>query len=430
MKTKMILILEDDVIFSRSISNWLNKKGIGCRCVTALSAARKALLGEDFDLVLADLRLPDGDSTTLLEWMKESSCWVPFLIMTNYGQVENAVEAMRLGAVNYLCKPVRPDKLLESIAEIFKRTEYNGHEFYHAESPKALETYRQVRLVAVSEISILLRGASGTGKEHIAREIHARSHRKNGPFIPVDCGSIPEELAASEFFGHRKGAFTGADKDKTGIFQSADGGTLFLDEIGNLSYKTQMLLLRALQEKCYRPVGATRERSFDIRLVAATNENLEKAIVGGCFREDLFHRLNEFTVRIPPLVECPEDILPLANFFLERLSKEEKKTFLGFDRLAENTLCQYSWPGNIRELRNVVRRAVLLAQEQWITAMDLNLDFSLDREETVIFSGEEKERRLLLQVLEQTGNNRVKTAKILNISRPTLYEKLRKYGII
>lgn len=427
---KTILVIEDDVIFSRSICNWLSKNDMITKSVTMLSAARKHLATKEFDLILADLRLPDGNSTELLRWMHEKNLAVPFLIMTNYGQVENAVEAMQLGAVNYLCKPVRPEKLLDTINKVFSHMKHDMNEFYRGESDKAREMYRQIGLVAAPEISVLLRGASGTGKEHIARELHEQSRRKNKLYITVDCGSILEELAASEFFGHRKGVFTGADSDKTGLFQEADSGTLFLDEIGNLSYKTQMLLLRALQEKRYKPVGSTKERCFDIRLLAATNENLEKAISEGRFREDLFHRLNEFTIWVPRLSECHEDILPLAKFFLKRFSKEYRLAVQGFDRLAVATMEQYGWPGNIRELKNCVRRAMLLAGGGWITATDLNLDPTLKLEENVVLTGKERERQLLLQILERTGNNRARTARELNMSRTTLYEKLKRYGII
>ena len=427
---RTILIIEDDIIFSRSISNWLKKKNMETECVAHLSSARRKLSSGEYDLVLADLRLPDGNSTELLRWIHEKHLNIPFLIMINYGQVENAVEAMQLGAANYLCKPIQPDRLLESIGKVFSRIKHDINEFYRGESDKAREMYRQISLVAASDISVLLRGASGTGKEHIAREMHEQSRRKYKPYVTVDCGAIPEELAASEFFGHRKGSFTGADSDKPGLFQEADGGTLFLDEIGNLSYKTQMLLLRALQEKCYKQVGSTKERRFDIRLLAATNENLEKAITEGRFREDLFHRLNEFTIRVPLLSECPEDILPMAKFFLERFSKEHRVSLQGFDCLAIAAMREYGWPGNIRELRNTVRSAMLLATNGWITAGNLKLDLSVRPEENVILSEDEKERQLLVKMLEQTGNNRSKTAKLLNMSRTTLYEKLKRYGII
>lgn len=425
-----ILIIEDDVVFGRSMGNWLKKNHMDSVCITRLSVARKELLSKEYDLVLADLRLPDGNSTELLRWMNEERLVVPFLILTSYGQVENAVEAMQLGAFHYLCKPVHPDILLETIDKVFVHVKHDVNEFYRGESDKAREMYRQIGLVALPDISVLIRGASGTGKEHIARELHEQSRRRNKPYVPVDCGAISEELAASEFFGHRKGSFTGATSDKTGLFQEADGGTLFLDEIGNLSTKTQMLLLRALQEKRYKPVGSTKERCFDIRLLAATNENLEKAIHERRFREDLFHRLNEFTIEVPLLSECRDDILPLAGFFLERFTKEYRLPTKSFDQSSVDSMRQYHWPGNIRELKNAVRRALLLSGDGSITAKHLNLNSRMESDDQSVLTNEEKERKLLLEMLEKTGNNRTKTAKMLDMSRTALYEKLRKYGII
>ena len=427
---KSILIIEDDIIFSRTIGNWLVKQGMRVESVTKLSDAKKSVREKEYDLILADLRLPDGNSTLFLEWLNDENYTIPFRIMTNYGQVENAVQAMQLGAVNYLCKPIRPDKLSEAIFNVLSKS-HEENEFYRGESPQALELYKKLKLVALSDYSILIRGASGVGKEHVAREIHDQSHRHSKPYITVDCGAIPEELAASEFFGHRKGAYTGAESDTPGLFRAADGGTLFLDEIGNLSYKTQTLLLRALQEKTYKPLGSTHEYAFNIRLIAATNENLEKAIKEGRFREDLFYRLNEFTLTLPRLSECKEDILPMANFFLRRASEKLKRHFQGFDRLAETALEQYPWFGNIRELKNTINCAALIAESQWITVKDLSLDLSIETEEEPEDATEqEKEKVILLQTLERTGNNRSKAAKMLKLSRTTFYEKLRKYHII
>lgn len=427
---KSILIIEDDIIFSRTIGNWLVKQGMRVESVTKLSDAKKSIREKEYDLILADLRLPDGNSTLFLEWLNDENYTIPFLIMTNYGQVENAVQAMQLGAVNYLCKPIRPDKLSEAISNVLSKSR-EENEFYRGESPQALELYKKLKLVALSDYSILIRGASGVGKEHVAREIHDQSHRHSKPYITVDCGAIPEELAASEFFGHRKGAYTGAESDTPGLFRAADGGTLFLDEIGNLSYKTQTLLLRALQEKTYKPLGSTHEYAFNVRFIAATNENLEKAIKEGRFREDLFYRLNEFTLTLPRLSECKEDILPMANFFLRRASEKLKRHFQGFDRLAETALEQYPWFGNIRELKNTINRAALIAERQWITVKDLSLDLSIETEEEPEDAAEqEKEKVILLQTLERTGNNRSRAAKMLKLSRTTFYEKLRKYHII
>ena len=425
---KNILIIEDDVVFSSSISNWLKKKGMATGHVSTLSAARKELQVKKFDLVLADLRLPDGSSMELLKWMKGKYYSIPFLIMTSYGQVENAVEAMQLGASNYLCKPVQPDRLWEVIEKEFSRPQHGSTEFYRGESEKAREMYRLIGPVARSDMSVLLRGASGTGKEHIAAEIHEWSLRRHKPFVAVDCGAVSDDLVRSEFFGYCKGAFTGADSDKAGLFQAAEGGTLFLDEIGNLAPVNQMKLLRALQEKRYLPVGTVRERPFDIRLIAATNADLEKAIAEGSFREDLYHRLNEFTIRVPLLSECGEDILPLAEFFLKQFSARYGKPVQGFDREAAAVLRQYGWPGNIRELKNTVRRAVVFAGEGRISAQELNLDQGMKLGNMIVCP--EKEEQQILRILGQTGNNRTLTARVLGISRTALYYKLRKYGIV
>ena len=265
-------------------------------------------------------------------------------------------------------------------------------------------------------------------KEHIAAEIHERSLRRHKPFVAVDCGAVSDDLVRSEFFGYCKGAFTGADSDKAGLFQAAEGGTLFLDEIGNLAPVNQMKLLRALQEKRYLPVGTVRERAFDIRLIAATNADLEKAVAEGSFREDLYHRLNEFTIRVPLLSECGEDILPLAEFFLKQFSARYGKSVQGFDREAAAMLRQYGWPGNIRELKNTVRRAVVFAGEGRISAQELNLDQGMKLGNMIVCP--EKEEQQILRILGQTGNNRTLTARVLGISRTALYYKLRKYGIV
>ena len=282
-------------------------------------------------------------------------------------------------------------------------------------------------------MSVLINGASGTGKEYVAHRIHQLSKRNDKPFIAVDCGSIPKELAASEFFGHVKGSFTGALNDKTGAFVEANGGTLFLDEIGNLSYEVQIQLLRALQERRIRPVGSNKEIEVDVRLVSATNENLQQAIEKGNFREDLYHRINEFTLRMPALKERQEDILLFANFFLDQANRELDRQLIGFDAAASQALQTYSWPGNLRQLKNIVKRATLLAQSNFITLAELGYELQEPvmsaSPQTFSLHDEAAEKKRILEALKQTGNNKSKAAILLGIDRKTLYNKLKLYDI-
>ena len=321
-----VLIVEDDRVYARATTNWLVKNGINARYVLSVDNAKEFLDNHDVDLVLSDFRLDNGNGMELLEWMNTHGYRIPFLIMTGYGDIPGAVEAVKKGAVDYLPKPVQTEKVLGIIRKALERKRRDGNtkqRFYTSKSPLALRLQEHIRLVApVDTLAVLIRGASGTGKEYVARQIHVLSGRSDASFIAVDCGVLPKELAASELFGHVKGAFTGATENKTGMFAAANHGTLFLDEVGNLNAEVQRALLRALQEKRYRPVGGKEEIQTDIRLVAATNEDLEKAIAEGRFREDLFHRLNEFPLHVPLLAECIEDIIPLAEFMLDAANQE------------------------------------------------------------------------------------------------------------
>ena len=350
-----VLIVEVDRVYARATTNWLVKNGINARYVLSVDAAKDFLNNYDVDLVLSNICLNNGNGMELLDWMNIHGYRIPFLIMTGYGDIPGAVEAVKKGAVDYLPKPVQTEKVLDIIRKALERKRGNSNtkqKFYTSKSPLALRLQEHIRLVApVDTLAVLIRGASGTGKEYVARQIHALSGRADAPFIAVDCGVLPKELAASELFGYVKGTFTGATENKTGMFAAADHGTLFLDEVGNLNAEVQRALLRALQEKCYRPVGGKEEIQTDIRLVAATNENLEKAIAEGRFREDLFHRLNEFPLHVPLLAECIEDIIPLAEFMLDAANRELGRSVKGFDREVQKRLKAYSWPGNIRELR-------------------------------------------------------------------------------
>lgn len=389
-----VLIVEVDRVYARATTNWLVKNGINARYVLSVDAAKDFLNNYDVDLVLSNICLNNGNGMELLDWMNIHGYRIPFLIMTGYGDIPGAVEAVKKGAVDYLPKPVQTEKVLDIIRKALERKRGNSNtkqKFYTSKSPLALRLQEHIRLVApVDTLAVLIRGASGTGKEYVARQIHALSGRADAPFIAVDCGVLPKELAASELFGYVKGTFTGATENKTGMFAAANHGTLFLDEVGNLNAEVQRALLRALQEKRYRPVGGKEEIQTDIRLVAATNENLEKAIAEGRFREDLFHRLNEFPLHVPLLAECIEDIIPLAEFMLDAANRELGRSVKGFDREVQKRLKAYSWPGNIRELRMVVRRATLLAKDDWITTGEIDLsdkgrqleEYSLNDERT------------------------------------------------
>ena len=428
-----VLIVEVDRVYERATTNWLVKNGINARYVLSVDSAKEFLDNHDVDLVLSDFRLDNGNGMELLEWMNTHGYRIPFLIMTGYGDIPGAVEAIKKGAVDYLPKPVQTEKVLDIIRKALERKRGNSNtkqKFYTSKSPLALRLQEHIRLVApMDTLAVLIRGASGTGKEYVARQIHALSGRADAPFIAVDCGVLPKELAASELFGHVKGAFTGATENKTGMFAAANHGTLFLDEVGNLNAEVQRALLRALQEKCYRPVGGKEEIQTDIRLVAATNEDLEKAIAEGRFREDLFHRLNEFPLHVPLLAECIEDIIPLAEFMLDAANRELGRSVKGFDREVQKRLKSYSWPGNIRELRMVVRRATLLAKDDWITTGEIDLSDKGRQLEEYSLNDERTERATILKALEATGNDRKAAARLLGISRSTLYLKLRKYRL-
>ena len=442
--TKAILIIEDDITFGMMLKTWLEKKGFQVSSVSNIARAQKQIDLQNVDLILSDLRLPDHDGIYLLEWMIEKKVKTPLIIMTGYADIQSAVQAIKLGAKDYIAKPVNPEELLRKINEALLNKDIptelpptppsdtkNKQNFLEGESDAAKQLYNYVSLVAPTNMSVLIIGASGTGKEYVAQRIHQLSKRSQGPFIAIDCGAIPKELAASEFFGHIKGSFTGAIADKDGAFVAANGGTLFLDEIGNLSYETQVQLLRALQERKIRPMGSNEEITVDIRLVAATNENLEEAIEKGNFREDLFHRINEFTLRIPNLKDRKEDILLFANFFLDRANKELNKQLIGFDAKASSTLQDYHWPGNLRQMKNVIKRATLLAQGNFITPAELASELSETSTSvpTLSLRNEDNEKERILEALRQSSNNKSKAAQMLGIDRKTLYNKLKLYDI-
>lgn len=451
---RSILIVEDDITYSMMLKTWLGKKGFQVTSVSNIARAQKQLETESIDLILSDLRLPDKDGIYLLQWLDMKGIDIPLIIMTGYADIQSAVQAIKLGASDYVSKPVNPDELLKKIKEAMQKASDSQHpkanteaaiapkiasekqkgyfsppDYLEGESDAAKELYNYVRLVAPTNMSVLINGASGTGKEYVAQRIHQLSKRANQPFIAIDCGAIPKELAASELFGHVKGAFTGALTDKTGAFVAANGGTLFLDEIGNLSYEIQVQLLRALQERKVRPVGSNAEISLDIRLISATNEVLEEAISKGEFREDLFHRINEFTLYIPLLKDRKEDILLFANLFLDQANNELDKQLVGFDATASKMLLTYHWPGNLRQMRNIIRRATLLATGKFITSNEFTaLEENISSLNMNLYN-EDAEKQQIMEALQQTGNNKSRAAQLLGIDRKTLYNKLKLYQI-
>lgn len=427
-----ILIVEDDVVLARALKNWLERERLQVTCAITASNARRIIVSEEVDIILSDLRLPDGDGIELLEWLQKNRRRIPLIIMTQHAEVSSAIRAMKAGAEDYLPKPIHPEMLYSKLNDVLLRTrkmKRKQTDILQRVSQPIREVERRARLVAATDMSVLIRGENGSGKELVADLIHRTGARDDKPFVAVDCGAIPKELAASEFFGYVKGAFTGAIADKSGVFHTAEGGTLFLDEIGNLPYEVQTLLLRALQERRYRPIGSRREYPCDVRIVAATNENIERAIADGRFREDLYHRLNEFTIELPPLRECADDILPLAEFFLAQFCEQNNRQITGFSFDAVKRLQTYGWPGNVRELRNTIRKAALLSNAETIDEADLDLP-SVRNTDSYALKGEQEERARIIKALEAAKYNKALAAELLRISRPTLYEKMKSTVLV
>ena len=462
-----ILIVEDDITFGTMIQTWLKKKGFEVEKTTSVKAAIQAWekVENGFDLVLSDLRLPDHDGIFLLQWMRKHGVQVPFIVMTSYAEIQNVVLAMKSGATDYVAKPFHPDILLEKIKEAIKnhntsslseknieQREATGNQepidnkkvsgnmeskgnvdvpkYLEGESEASRKLYSFVSLVAPTPMSVLILGASGTGKEYVARRIHELSQRAGKPFFALDCGAIPKDVAASEFFGHSKGAFTGADQDKKGAFEIANGGTLFLDEMGNLNYEVQVQLLRALQERKIRPLGSNKEIDIDIRLVCATNENLAQRVAEGNFREDLYHRINEFTIYMPELKDRGADLFLFADLFIKHANKELNRNVEGLDGKAKERIASYNWPGNLRELNNVMKRATLLATGRYIGVTELEQSMAhIQPQAPTTLHDEETELQRIEAALKAAGGNKSKAAQLLAVDRKTLYNKMKKYGI-
>ena len=446
-----ILIVEDDLTFATMMQTWLRKKGFDVDRVSSVSAAARQLTDTpNFDLILSDLRLPDHDGLFLLEWMRKHNLRIPFIVMTSYAEVQNAVLAMKTGASDYIAKPVQPDILLQKIRDALSTPEpaptpqpatpapeakaqeptADVPRYIEGKSEASRQLYEYVGLVAPTPMSVLILGASGTGKEYVARRIHELSPRRDKPFFALDCGAIPKEVAASEFFGYVKGTFTGATTDKTGAFVEANGGTLFLDEVGNLSYDVQVQLLRALQERKVRPLGGAHEIDVDIRLVCATNGDLASLVADGQFREDLYHRINEFTIYMPELKDRGADIFLFADLFIKHANADLGRDVIGLDDKASERIASYAWPGNLRELNNVMRRATLLAKGKHIGLSDLERSMAPSTPtEPLALHDELTEQQRIEAALRATGGNKSKAAQLLAVDRKTLYNKMKRYGI-
>lgn len=471
-----ILIVEDDRNFGTMLLKWFERNGYSATLCNGMMSAQKVLSNSKmFDIILSDLRLTDGDGIMLLSWLKEMQIATPVIIMTGYGEVQTAVSAIKLGAFDYLEKPINPSILTKKIQSVFQKNIIPEQAFIsskikkiessnnYRDNTKIVEGYSElyrrmysyVDLVAPTQMGVMIIGESGTGKEHVAHMIHNRSSRAKGPFIAVDCGSLSTELAPSELFGHKKGSFTSAIDDKNGFFWEANGGTLFLDEVGNLPYGVQTQMLRSLQEKKIRPIGTSNDIEVDVRIITATNENLEQAIAQGKFREDLYHRLNEFMIKVPALRDCTDDISLYAQHFIEEANNELGKDVKYISPEALSRFENYNWPGNLRELRNVVRRSVLFTAGDTITVGSLpnfsniysessnydsqfyglkSIPTSVDNVNNntsnhALYNNPEDEKDRILKALHKSNGNKTRAAKLLKIDRKTLYNKIHLYNI-
>lgn len=438
-----ILIIEDDSTFSQVLEGFLSKHSHEPYVVNDVKKALKITDQQNFDLLLIDYRLPDGTGLDILAHMLEKGLSQPVIIMTSFNDVRTAVKSIQLGAFDYITKPVNPDELLMIIKNALSKKEpgNSNKSIEHTDAIKgksaiADKLYEHINLVAPTDMSVIIQGESGTGKEYAARALHMQSKRKDKPFIAIDCGALSKDLAASELFGHAKGAFTGAINDKKGQFEAANGGTLFLDEVGNLSYEVQVKMLRALQERIIQPLGSTKTVKVDVRIITATNDDLKTSVANGSFREDLYHRINEFKIQLPALRDRGKDIELFINHFIKLSNIALDRNVQNISREAKDLLLQYDWPGNLRELKNVIKRMVLLSPTDTAEVSSLPDEMiisvnQIPRPNTSDLKAinEVNEKALILETLIKVKYNKSKAAKLLNIDRKTLYSKMERYDI-
>jgi two-component system, NtrC family, response regulator HydG len=439
-----ILLVEDDLTFAQLLQGFLQKHGHEITFVQDTKSSFKLIEQKTFDLLLLDYRLPDGTGVDVLVKARETGLAAPVIIMTSFNDVRTAVKAIRSGAFDYITKPVNPEELLmimnNALGENKKQLNVqpaDQPEFIKGNSRHSDKLYEYVDVVSPTDMSVLIQGESGTGKEYVARMIHRQSNRAQKPFVAIDCGTLSKDLAASELFGHLKGAFTGAIANKKGVFEWADGGTLFMDEVGNLGYDVQLKLLRVLQEKVIQPLGSNKTIPVNVRIITATNDNLINSINEGGFRQDLYHRINEFKIQLSPLRERGSDIDVFIKHFMQLANDELGRKVTDFSAEAKEVLHKYDWPGNLRELNNVIRRMVLLSRDEvaGIEVLPDEMLFSVSNNLTTINDSDLKaqneinERNLIQKALLQVKNNKSKAAKLLNIDRKTLYSKIERYGL-
>ncbi|MEP6596422.1 MAG: sigma-54 dependent transcriptional regulator [Ginsengibacter sp.] len=463
---KRILIIDDDLDMCLLLSKFLVKKGYEAEASHSAAKGILKFAEGKYDIVLCDYRLGDKDGKDVLQKIKELNPQIIVIIITGYSDIKTAVDVIKMGAFDYITKPLIPDEVLNVIEKALSKSFSDGElpndttrespnmrpyvvsseqEFLVGKDGETAHLYKQIEVVAATNYSIILYGESGTGKELIAKTIHEYSNRKTKPFIAIDCGTLSKELAGSELFGHVKGAFTGAIIDKEGHFELANGGTLFLDEVTNLSYEIQAALLRVIQERKFKRVGGTKEMDVDVRIIVASNENLQDAYRRGKFREDLYHRFNEFSINLPPLRNRKVDIPLFADFFLDKTNRELGKNVEGYEDEVMQMFLNYSWPGNLREFRNVVRRAVLLTPLGKISARVLPWEIvnsdaqqhspenlngnntSIPKDLDLKDAAAKAEYDTIMNVLKDVNFNKTKAAEILKIDRKTLYNKIKIY---
>jgi two-component system response regulator HydG len=448
-----ILVIDDDNFICEILSRHLQNNNYQTQTAISQRSALELIKKNDYDIVLCDFRLPDGSGLEILQKLRSMQLKMPVIIMTAYADVRMAVNLIKMGAADYITKPIQQEELLILIKDLFskkveeavsnKKSKFLNGKFIAGSSDQIKQIIALAQRVAPTNMSVIIEGETGTGKEYIARFIHENSPRKNKPFVAIDCGAIPKELANSELFGHVKGSFTGALYDKEGVFQKADGGTLFLDEIGNLTYEIQLKFLRSIQERVVSKVGDSKSQKIDIRVIAASNDDLQNGVKENRFREDLYHRLNEFKLNLPPLRDRGVDIMLFTKHFIEMSNNELNKDVKGLTQEVEQIFRSYPWHGNLRELRNIVKRSVLMSEGTLIDKQCLPHEIIYHEpnilEEQKSGHGQsnsmlknassETEKQLILKTIQEVGYNKTKAAKVLNIDRKTLYNKIKLYNI-